>query len=117
MNTAEMMRILDSIARDRNVDKSLLISDLETAMVSACRKFFGTLDAEEFQCTVDPLTGEIQLFRYDEPLEMNPGDFGRIAAQTFKQVMIQRRTRCPGRSSGNRDASQRADPWRAVRSR
>tara|TARA_R110002073_G_scaffold1715_3_gene12261 strand:- start:14752 stop:16137 length:1386 start_codon:yes stop_codon:yes gene_type:complete len=90
MNTAEMMRILDSIARDRNVDKSLLISDLETAMVSACRKFFGTLDAEEFQCTVDPLTGEIQLFRYDEPLEMNPGDFGRIAAQTFKQVMIQR---------------------------
>ena len=90
MNTAEMMRILDSIARDRNVDKSLLISDLETAMVSACRKFFGTLDAEEFQCTVDPLTGEIQLFRYDEPLEMNPADFGRIAAQTFKQVMIQR---------------------------
>jgi len=85
-----MMRILDSIARDRNVDKSLLISDLETAMVSACRKFFGTLDADEFQCTVDPLTGEIQLFRYNEPMEMDPGDFGRIAAQTFKQVMIQR---------------------------
>lgn len=90
MNTAEMMRILDSIARDRNVDKSLLISDLETAMVSACRKFFGTLDADEFQCTVDPITGEIQLFRYNEPMDMDPGDFGRIAAQTFKQVMIQR---------------------------
>ncbi len=85
-----MMRILDSIARDRNVEKSLLISDLETAMVSACRKFFGTLDAEEFQCRVDPLTGEIALFRYEEPLDMDPGDFGRIAAQTFKQVMIQR---------------------------
>jgi len=90
MNTAEMMRILDSIARDRNVDKSLLISDLETAMVSACRKFFGTLDADEFQCTVDPITGDIQLFRYNEPMDMDPGDFGRIAAQTFKQVMIQR---------------------------
>ena len=90
MNTAEMMRILDSIARDRNVEKSLLISDLETAMVSACRKFFGTLDADEFQCTVDPLTGEIQLYRYNEPMDMDPGDFGRIAAQTFKQVMIQR---------------------------
>ena len=90
MNTAEMMRILDSIARDRNVEKSLLISDLETAMVSACRKFFGTLDAEEFQCTVDPITGEIQLYRYEEPMEMDPADFGRIAAQTFKQVMIQR---------------------------
>lgn len=90
MNTSEMMRILDSIARDRNVEKSLLISDLETAMVSACRKFFGTLDADEFQCSVDPLTGEIQLYRYEEPLDMDPGDFGRIAAQTFKQVMIQR---------------------------
>ncbi len=90
VNTSEMMRILDSIAIERNIDKSLLISDLETAMVSACRKFFGTLDAEEFQCRVDPLTGEIQLFRYEEPLDMDPADFGRIAAQTFKQVMIQR---------------------------
>ena len=90
MNTQEMMRILDSIARDRNVEKSLLIADLEAAMVSACRKFFGTLDAEEFSCTVDPMTGEISLFRYDEPLEIAPEDFGRIAAQTFKQVMIQR---------------------------
>lgn len=85
-----MMRILDSIAMERNIDKSLLISDLETAMVSACRKFFGTLDAEEFQCRVDPMTGEIQLFRYEQPLDMDPADFGRIAAQTFKQVMIQR---------------------------
>ncbi len=90
MNTQEMMRILDSIARDRNVEKSLLIADLEAAMVSACRKFFGTLDAEEFSCTVDPISGEIALFRYDEPLEIAPEDFGRIAAQTFKQVMIQR---------------------------
>ncbi|MDF1810440.1 MAG: transcription termination factor NusA [Phycisphaerales bacterium] len=90
MNTQEMMRILDSIARDRNVEKSLLISDLETAMVSACRKFFGTLDADEFQCSVDAITGEIQLYRYNEPMDMDPGDFGRIAAQTFKQVMIQR---------------------------
>jgi N utilization substance protein A len=90
MNTQEMMRILDSIARDRNVEKSLLIADLEAAMVSACRKFFGTLDAEEFSCTVDPITGEISLYRYDEPLEIAPEDFGRIAAQTFKQVMIQR---------------------------
>jgi len=90
VNTQEMMRILDSIARDRNVEKSLLISDLETAMVSACRKFFGTLDADEFQCSVDAITGEIQLYRYNEPMDMDPGDFGRIAAQTFKQVMIQR---------------------------
>lgn len=90
MNTQEMIRILDSIARDRSIDRQLLISDLEQAMVTACRKYFGTLDAEEFQCTVDPLTGEISIFRYGEPLSLRPEELGRIAAQTFKQVMIQR---------------------------
>lgn len=85
-----MMRILDSIARDRNIDKTLLIADLEQAMVSAARRYFNTLDSEEFACTLDPLNGEMQLFRHGEPLEMPPEAFGRIAAQTFKQVMIQR---------------------------
>lgn len=85
-----MMRILDSIARDRNIDKSLLVTDLEQAMVSAARRYFNTLDTEEFTCTLDPLSGEMQLFRHGEPLEMPPEAFGRIAAQTFKQVMIQR---------------------------
>jgi N utilization substance protein A len=90
VNTQEMMRILDSIARDRGIDRSLLISDLEQAMVTACRKFFGTLDAEEFQCQVDPISGEISIYRYGEPLSLRPEELGRIAAQTFKQVMIQR---------------------------
>ncbi|MFT5422736.1 MAG: N utilization substance protein A [Phycisphaerales bacterium] len=90
MNSQEMLRILDSIARDRGVDKGLLITDLEQAMVSACRKYFNTLDAEEFTCVLDQLTGEIQIERHGEPLEMPPEAFGRIAAQTFKQVMIQR---------------------------
>lgn len=90
MNTQEMMRILDSISRDRSISRELLIADLEQAMVTACRKFFGTLDAEEFQCTVDPITGEISIFRYGEPLRLRPEELGRIAAQTFKQVMIQR---------------------------
>ena len=48
MNTQEMMRILDSIARDRNIERSVLIADLEQAMVSAARKYFNTLDTEEF---------------------------------------------------------------------
>jgi len=85
-----MLRILDSIARDRNIDRQLLISDLEQAMVSAARKFFNSIDVEEFTCTLDPLTGEMSLLRHGEPMEMSPADFGRIAAQTFKQVMIQR---------------------------
>ncbi len=90
MNTQEMMRILDSIARDRNIDKQILVKDLEQAMVSAARKFFNTLDTEEFACTLDPLTGQFQLTRHGAPLDLPPVQFGRIAAQTFKQVMIQK---------------------------
>jgi N utilization substance protein A len=85
-----MLRILDSIARDRKVERSVLIADLEQAMVSAARKHFGSLDLEEFACSVDQLSGEISLTRHGEPVELNPQDLGRIAAQTFKQVMIQK---------------------------
>ena len=90
MNTQEMIRIVDSIARDRNIERSLLITDLEQAMISAARKYFGTIDADEFTCTIDPIDGSIDLRRHGEELDIPPADFGRIAAQTFKQVMIQR---------------------------
>ncbi len=90
MNSQEMLRILDSISRDRNIDRSMLVRDLEQAMVSAARKYFNTLDTEEFACTLDPISGKLQLTRHGEPLEMPPEAFGRIAAQTFKQVMIQK---------------------------
>ncbi len=106
MNKPEMMRILDSIARDRNIDKQLLLKDLEQAMVSAARKYFNTLDTEEFTCTVDPLTGDMNLLRHGEPLVMPPEAFGRIAAQTFKQVMIQK-FRDDERSSIFEDFSKR----------
>lgn len=85
-----MMRILDSIARDRNIDKQLLIHDLEQAMISAARKYFNTLDTEEFTCSIDELNGQMTILRHGEPLDMPIEAFGRIAAQTFKQVMIQK---------------------------
>ena len=90
MNTQEMLRILDSIARDRNIDRAVLVRDLEMAMVSAAKKHFNTLDAEEFACTLDPMTGQLAMTRHGAPLDMPPAAFGRIAAQTFKQVMIQK---------------------------
>ena len=89
----ETIRIIDSIARDRNIDREILINDLEQAMVSAARKHFNSLDTEEFTCSIEPISGEIRLWRHDElgeqeeiPIE----DLGRIPAQTAKQVMIQR---------------------------
>jgi len=90
MNSQEMLRIIDSIARDRNIEREVLIADLEQAMVTAARKHYHTLDPEEFVCTIDRLSGELALTRHGEPVDMPPEAFGRIAAQTFKQVMIQR---------------------------
>ncbi len=84
-----MLRILDSIARDRKIEKAALIKDLERAMVTAARKHYNTLDVEEFRCEIDPLSGGMQLFRHGDPLNLSPTELGRIAAQTFKQVMIQ----------------------------
>lgn len=88
MNGSEMLRLVDSISRDRNVDKETLLNDLEQAMVSAARKHFNAVDTEDFTCEIDRLNGEINVFRGEEfiPLE----DLGRIPAQTAKQVMIQR---------------------------
>ncbi|MFW6336926.1 MAG: NusA N-terminal domain-containing protein, partial [Phycisphaeraceae bacterium] len=88
MNGVEMLRLIDSIARDRNLDKELLYSDIEQAMVSAARKHFNADDTEGFTAEVDRVSGSIRVFRGEEeiPLEM----LGRIPAQTAKQVMIQR---------------------------
>lgn len=88
MNSSEMLRLVDSISRDRNVDKETLIQDLEQAMVSAARKHFNAVDTEEFTCEIDRFSGKINIWREDEPIELE--ELGRIPAQTAKQVMIQR---------------------------
>ncbi|MBL8756877.1 MAG: transcription termination/antitermination protein NusA [Phycisphaerae bacterium] len=90
INAPEMLRLLDSIARDRTIDRTSLIKDLETAMVSAARKHYNTLDTEEFRCELDPVSGQMTLYRHGEAMNLSPSELGRIAAQTFKQVMIQR---------------------------
>ena len=88
MNGEEMLRLIDSISRDRNVDKDLLCRDIEQAMVSAARKHFNAIDTEEFTASLDRLTGRISLCRDNE--EISLASLGRIPAQTAKQVMIQR---------------------------
>jgi transcription termination/antitermination protein NusA len=90
---SETLRILDSIARDRNIDRELLIHDLEQAMISAARKHFNSLDTEEFGCEMDRLSGKITLWRNNEDATreyIGLEKLGRIPAQTAKQVMIQK---------------------------
>ena len=88
MNGEEMLRLIDAISRDRNVDKDVLCRDIEQAMVSAARKHFNAIDTEEFIANIDRLTGRISLWRGQEEISLD--SLGRIPAQTAKQVMIQR---------------------------
>ena len=90
---SETLRILDSIARDRNIDREILITDLEQAMISAARKHFNSLDLEEFGCEMDRLNGGLRIWRNlpeggQEEIALSA--MGRIPAQTAKQVMIQK---------------------------
>lgn len=84
--SAELIRIVDGLARDKNIDKDLVLEDLEAAMESAVRKRFGP--DEQVEVKIDRLTGTITASLNGSPVNM--GDLGRIAAQTAKQVMIQK---------------------------
>ncbi|MBM3252906.1 MAG: transcription termination/antitermination protein NusA [Candidatus Omnitrophica bacterium] len=66
----------------------MLISDVETAIAAAARKAFQK--KEDIIAKVDTNTGQIRLYAKDEEINVTPEGFGRIAAQTAKQVIIQK---------------------------
>jgi len=82
----ELIRTVDAIAKERNIDRETVFADLEAAMVSAAKKSFGSSD--EVQIRIDRGTGEITASRGDQQISLR--DLGRIPAQTAKQVMIQK---------------------------
>ncbi len=82
----ELLRIVDGIARDKNIDKETVFEDLEEAMISAIRK--ANPDVEDIQVSMDRQTGEIEAIVAGNKMPIR--QLGRIAAQTAKQVMIQR---------------------------
>jgi len=85
MNT-DLLRIVDSISRDKNIEKESVFLDLEAAMVSAARKAYA--ETEDVAVRIDRITGDIEAAVAGSPIDMK--SLGRIAAQTAKQVMIQK---------------------------
>jgi N utilization substance protein A len=83
----ELIRIVDNIARDRNIDKESLFVDLEEAMVSAVRKHFGEPESN-IVVHIDRNNGQVTASKDDKPIDIR--QLGRIPAQTAKQVMIQK---------------------------
>ena len=82
----ELLRIVDGLARDKNIDRETVLEDLEAAMLSAIRKT--NTETEDIIVRIDRETGDITAAVDGEPMSIR--DLGRIAAQTAKQVMIQR---------------------------
>jgi transcription termination/antitermination protein NusA len=90
MNGSEVLRIVDAIHRDKNIDKEIVFEGIEQAIISAARKHFG--EESQLEVHIDRETGEPSVNVNGTALEKNEiGDLlGRIAAQTAKQVIIQK---------------------------
>ncbi len=86
--TSELIAILEHLERERGVDKEILLAAVEAAMVSAVKKAIGAKDAQNIKVEIDRESGKIRAFCEDK--EIKSVDFGRIAAKTARQVMIQK---------------------------
>jgi transcription termination/antitermination protein NusA len=114
----ELKRIIDQVSRDKGIEKDLLISAIADAIRSAAKKKFGP--RLEIEVEYSDATGDIEVFQYKEVVQtvedptqqislaegkkldpecevgdslgikMDASAFGRIAAQSAKQVIMQR---------------------------
>src|SRR2546423_3964067 len=86
MNGADLLRIVDLMHREKNIPKEVIFEGIEAALQLATQKHYG----EETVVTVniDRESGDIQARMGDQVVA--PELLGRIAAQSAKQVMIQK---------------------------
>lgn len=95
-DSQQILEALNVIAREKGVSPEVLLEALANALVTAYKRLPGS--AEEAVVTIDPDTAEIRVFarELDEEgyvtreWDDTPDNFGRIAAQTAKQVILQR---------------------------
>ncbi|MBR6401680.1 MAG: transcription termination/antitermination protein NusA [Firmicutes bacterium] len=118
MDSRELIKALDLIEKEKGIDKEVIFEAIEASLVFACKKNYGTSD--NIHVDINRETGEIKVFarkevvedEYDGFLEIaledaklinpayeigdfidfeiTPKNFGRISAQTAKQVVVQK---------------------------
>lgn len=96
----EFAAAVNQLAKDRGIDPEMVLGAIEASIVAAFRKDAKErgeeIDEEiEFQVAVDPVNGGIRMTTADtenpgKMKDVTPPGFGRIAAQTAKQVIIQK---------------------------
>ena len=86
MNPSELLRIVDSLHREKNIDSEVVFSAIEAAYVTAVKKHFG--EESEIDVSINRQSGVLQAVCNGR--ELNEEEIGRIGAQTAKQVIIQK---------------------------
>ena len=117
-NRLELLQIADAVAREKSIDRQIVLASMEDAYAKAARSRYG--QETNVQAEIDPKTGELRLWRHllvveavenpaveislKDAMRSNPaaqiGDaiadklppftLGRIAAQSAKQVIVQK---------------------------
>ena len=117
-NRMELLQIADAVAREKSIERETVIAAMEEAIQKAAHSKYG--HENDIRAEIDPKNGEIRIFRCLEVCEtveneatqialseakshnpdaqagdilaepLPPVDFGRIAAQTAKQVIVQK---------------------------
>lgn len=87
MNPNEVLRIVDAIHRDKNINKEIVFEGIEAALVSAAKKHYG--EEANIEVKINREDGSISAALDGQPLDSEE-TVGRIGAQTAKQVMIQK---------------------------
>ena len=87
MNANEVLRIVDSMHRDKGIEKEMVFVAIESAMLTAARRHFG--DEADIEFMIDRESGELFGRIGQEELD-HEEVIGRIGAQTAKQVIIQK---------------------------
>ncbi|MDD4294229.1 MAG: transcription termination factor NusA [Candidatus Omnitrophica bacterium] len=87
----EFLSIIEQLQREKGVNKEVLLDAVKTSLIVAAKKIikFNTgEEPEDVTAEIDPLTGDMCV--QVEGKEFVSGEFGRIAAQTARQVIIQK---------------------------
>jgi len=85
---SELLAIIEQLERDKGIDKEVLIQAVESAVASAAKKIWTVDKNEEIRVVLNRKTGKLAAYAGDQ--EIRSSEFGRIAAQTAKQVVIQK---------------------------
>lgn len=85
---SEFALALNQVCSERGIDSTIVIETIKAAILAAYRKDFGEEDLEKLVVEVNSDTGEAKILKEEE--NITPPGFGRIAAQTAKQIILQR---------------------------